>query len=405
MEQNRKMSYLNRFSVWVFENSNILMTISIVAFFLLELGNRVYFFLLPEESLSISFYPKMLLQIFFILPVISRYNVLPIAGKVLIWFSFALVILGLFRFADNMHLFIGGMKHYNKALLSFFVYFYLTISKPLSQRIYKVFDSILIVNAILITIGLLTGFEYLKSYPFSERFGYSGVFSRYAINDLSLFYLIGNFYMYARWKRQEVKTLFFGLVFLSSFLVGTKAIYLQNLILIAYVFFSDKKSRFFVISSALVSIAVLLFVYNFSMWENIFQSKGILAVLSSLRTELLMDRIPRAFLDGTLIDLLVGFRYPFWYYVEMDIIDMILTFGIIGTGIFSFLYVKVLFWPSLNQVGLITVFAFTFILLASISGRYTYSGMNAVYLPLFLYYIRNVIEKRELLDETVPNYN
>lgn len=386
---------LEKMNGWIFKNLTFLMSSMIFVFFLLELINRVYFIFFPDSKESLSFYPKMFLQLLFVIPVLYNYKSQSKESKYFIITSAVIMLIGVIRFYGDLELYVNGIKHFNKLVLYFFVYLFFFMFNPKSKTIFKVFEWILIVNAVLILIGLLTGFEHLKSYPFTQRFGYSGVFSRHAINDVSLFYLVGVFYMFIRWKRKETTTVLFFLVFISSFFVGTKAIYLQNIILTVFVIFSYKALRNKVLIFFLTASLVLLLVYNFSFWDNLLKTKGIFAVLSSLRTDLLLQKLPLAIAEGTPLNLLFGFSNPFPYFVEMDFFDMIFTIGIIGTGLIFYFYFRVLFALKTNDKAFHYLFMATFFLMVLVSGRYTYSGMNVIYLPLFLYYLGNETLSKE----------
>lgn len=356
---------------------------TIVFFFVLEVVNGIYFFNNPDQILSLSFYPKIVWQ--FILLIFIGVSFRKLNRRELWFFLFSLiiVIIALIRFQSS----VVGIKHFDKLLLFFFSYIFLRLYNPRLSTMLRLFDIILISNSLLIFVGFLLGIEFFKSYPFSSRFGYSGVFCRYSINDVSFFYLIAIFYSIYRWKRGEIKLWFFIIIFFSSFLVGTKAIYLQNFILLGYVFVAERRSRIMIISITVSAIIILLITYNFSFWNDLLKEKGILAVLTSTRSELLLEKYPLMIQDLSVFNILLGYKNPFPYFVEMDVIDLFLTIGIIGGSTIFYFYRSILFQFERNNYFAWT-FIGAFILMVCISGRYSYSGMNAFYFPFFLYYLK-----------------
>ncbi len=342
----------------------------------------------PSRTISISVYPKMMWQFIFVLPLILRYNKLQKIDKWFLLYAFGLLILGVVNFSSDRTLFFSGLKHYNKLILPFFVYLFIARFNINIQKGLKALDIIFLINAIVIFVGFVFEIEYLKSYPFTTRFGYSGIFSRYAINDVSLFYLIGNFYFFARWYNGETTLLLFLVVVMSSFLVGTKAIYLQNIFLLSYIILKEPRYRIVAIITIILASLLIFTFYNFDFWEQLYRHKGVLAVLTSLRTELIMERIPLAWCQITLKNFVIGFNQPFKYFVEMDLIDLILTLGVVGATILIKFYFKILFnFKKENHYA--RYFVAVFFIMILISGRYTYSGLNAVYFPLFVYYLKN----------------
>lgn len=381
----------NKYFDWIKKYSSELVNFSLIIFFILEIFNKIYFFIYPTLELSISFYPKIIIQLIFILPVLINFNHLKRTEKFFVLFSFSLATIGIIRFNSNLELLIIGMKHLNKLTLFIYVFLFFNLIKPSLKLSLEIFDWILIINSILIIIGFTVGIEYLKSYPFTSRFGYSGAFCRHSVNDASLFYLIANFYSFLRWQRGAKSYWFFLVVFFTSFLIGTKAIYLQNIILIIYGLTLKNQIKKVVSIIAIISVITLVFFYNFSFWTQYLDHKGILYVLTSARSELFMTKLPIALENTTIASLLFGFNNPFQYFIEMDMIDLVLTIGLTGSIMLLYFYFTLLF--SFERKNIYAwIFTCTFFLLVIISGRYLYSGLNAIYLPFFIYYLKQNME-------------
>jgi TRAP-type uncharacterized transport system fused permease subunit len=140
--------------------------------------------------------------------------------------------------------------------------------------------------------------------------------------------------------------------------------------------------------SGMILSVIMLYYYNFSFWKDLLEEKGWLSVLTSKRNELFVQNIPIAIKELSLWHLLFGYPNPFQYFVEMDIVDLILTLGIVGAVFMGFFYKKLLFRFDLDN-SFAWFFVIVFIIMITITSRYTYSGTNAITFPLFLYYLRN----------------
>ena len=348
-----------------FLTSEIFVGFTIVIFFLLEIINGVYFLNNPDQILSLSFYLKIIWQFILLLFIGVSYRKLNKGELWFFLFSLIIGIIALIRFQSS----IVEIKHFDKLLLFFFSYVFLRLYNPKLSTALKLFDIVLISNSLFIFAGLVLGIEFFKSYPFTSRFGYSGVFCRYSINDVSFFYLIAIFYSFYRWKIGEIKLWNFIIIFFSSFLVGTKAIYLQNFIFLGYVFVAERRSRFVILSITVSAIIVLLLTYNFSFWTVLLKEKGILAVLTSTRSELLLEKYPLMIQNLSVWNALLGFRNPFPYFVEMDIIDLFLTIGIIGVSAFFYFYSSILFHFKKDNF-FVFPFICTFIVIVCITEKY-----------------------------------
>lgn len=362
--------------------------ISISLFFTLECINGIYFFLVESSSsLSLSFPIKLLWEIGIILLLLWQVKSIENRYKVFLGFVIVSFVVGFFRFSNDLILMIHGLKHYNKLFIFLIVYIFLDLYRPKLGKGLRLLDYVFVLNSALIIIGLLAGIQFLRSYPYTERFGYSGVFCRYSINDVSLFYLIGNFYMLYRWKQGNVALWLFAFVFIASFLVGTKAIYLQNALLMLYIVFRVKELSKYIIVLGVISFSILLCYYNFSFWEDIIEQRGLLSAITSLRSDLLVSKVPLVIENLSIWSTLYGLNNPFQYFVEMDLVDLVFAFGIVGSGLLGYFYGNILFRFK-KEDHFAWMFIIVYILLACISGRYTYSGVNALYFPLFLYYLK-----------------
>ena len=113
-------------------------------------------------------------------------------------------------------------------------------------------------------------------------------------------------------------------------MIGTKAIYLQNFIFLGYVLIAERRSRLVIFSISMCAVILLLVTYNFSFWNVLLKEKGTLAVLTSTRSELFLEKYPLVIQNFSVWNVLFGFKDPFPYFVEMDIIDLFLTIGLIG---------------------------------------------------------------------------
>ena len=380
---------------WGYNNREITnyISFSLILFVILELTNGIWFFFGYEWILSPSSIPKLLWQIVLFCLVSKKIYSLSKNEKLLLLFSLLIIIYGIYKYYNNVSDYIWAVKHLDKLFIVFFVYILLRNYDINLKKVLPILDWIFIGNSLLIIVGLLFNIEFFKSYPFSERFGFSGIYSKMSINDVSLFYLLGNFYMFYQWRNNENSIYKFVIVFGASFLVGTKAIYLQNLFLISYIVLFEKELRMQILTMTVVFTLLLISIYNFSFWQGLYLEKGLLSVITSLRSDLFSERIPNALEQLSVSSLLLGYRDPFPFFVEMDIVDLFLTLGVIGGLLYSYFYLKIIFnFSSKNYYA--WAFVICYFILVSISGRYLYSGVNAIYFPLFIYYLK---------QEEIPN--
>ncbi len=359
---------------------------SLVLFFLLDVLNGVCFYYGFEWILSPSSLPKLLWELILLGFIVLKLKDLSKIELGVLIFSAFLFLIGALKYFENLDNPFWGIKHLNKLFLYFYFFIFLSKYKFNHSKIYFVFDWIFVVNSVFIWLGFFFDIEFMKSYPFSDRFGYSGIFARMSINDVSLFYLIANFYLFYRWKGNETDLWKFVVVFLASFLVGTKAIYLQNVLFMIFVFVLIKEARKIIFICGLSAGIALLSLCNFSFWSQLYQDRGLLSVITSTRSDLFIERIPNALNEIDMRSFLFGLQNPFQYYTEMDIIDLFLTVGLLGTIGVAFFY-KSIFFTFRKTNHFAWTFIAVYLLMICISGRYMYSGVNAIYFPLFLFFL------------------
>ncbi|OIQ23503.1 MAG: hypothetical protein BM549_02760 [Lacinutrix sp. MedPE-SW] len=200
-----------------------------------------------------------------------------------------------------------------------------------------------VISSILIFIGLITKIELFRSYSFSNRFGYNGIFLK--TSEASYFYiclLLLCLYLF----NNKYKLLFIISTLLSSLLVGTKVVWLSIfLIILIYSFKKYKKT------TAIFLLIPITVYFNFrqkidsyliELWprgEILYNENGIITILTSTRDILLERTILFSKENWSFINYLFGGNKYWLHKVEFEFIDLFFLFGIFGIIIF-YLFLK-----------------------------------------------------------------
>lgn len=235
----------------------------------------------------------------------------------------------------------GSIYYYDKYVYIFIIistYYSLGKNKVLSLFL-SLSNGILIFNSILILAGFLFKIDLFKSYPYSIRFGYVGLFN--TVNEASYIYMIWigysflQFFLYKKGKY----ILIFSLI--SSLLIGTKLVLLFiAILLLFYTYHIVKYSK--VLRLALVlSVALLLFFsktiavayFNvFPFWKDYLLEKNIISLITSYRDVLLINNVEYIQNKWSWINYFIGgaFLTDNYKTTEMDFVDIFLMFGFLG---------------------------------------------------------------------------
>ncbi len=226
-------------------------------------------------------------------------------------------------------------------LLYYFLYIPRTTEVVL--KLQKSLEYIFLINSLLVILGFLLNISLFETYN-GSRFGYSGFF----INSTtaSYAYVCTFLYFINRYKEKLFKNYIFLIIFLSASLIGTKVIYLTQILLPIYFFYCFKKRKYFYYISSLLLVigggALYYSLFVSSIFNSIRLKYNILSSLSSLRYNLLIeDTIPYIKQNWSFVNWIFGGIHDYSLRSEFGGIDIVFLFGFLGSIIFLLLIIGV----------------------------------------------------------------
>lgn len=261
--------------------------------------------------------------------------------------------------------------------------FFSTLSSYQIESSITGYRLILVINTILILIGIVFKVDLFNSY--SNRFGYDGVF--YLANDASAFYFIGLVVLYYRViKNKEWKSVLeFVLVIIGSLLLGTKTAFLFLFLFSIYHVYTTKKYKHgIVIMGVLLLLAIVSGMLGFFI--DLAQKTDMLTSILSLRNELFMNRFLPLIESWHKFNYLFGGANYLESYIQMDIVDVLILFGIVGGIFYLFIFFEEFFYKQGNSYLLFVGCAY--IVLGALAGHFYPSGVVAIYLALTSIYLK-----------------
>lgn len=218
--------------------------------------------------------------------------------------------------------------------------------KQISLQILKTLNVVFLINSIFVLSGIALGTDFLKSYPFTERFGFIGLLNAHTF--ATYFYFIIIIHYYREWITQHSSPYKLIYAILIALLLGKKAVLLFCFLLFAYhlhyIVKINRKVLIITFSSCLVSIFVFR---NFIMqqlinalpfWKKIYEEDGILSVLTSQRSEKLIKVANEIDNNWRMLNYFTGGPVLPNYRVEYGIVDLYIYLGFFGITIFYYFF-------------------------------------------------------------------
>lgn len=245
--------------------------------------------------------------------------------------------------------------------------------KAIIYQVLEIIKYIVYGNAIFVLLGFVFGIEVFRSYPYTPRFGFMGLFS--ANTFAQFIYIILITYVYK--KAQLNKKFVFELLFISivALLLGKKAIILFLVFLLVYHFCLINKYKWIFRLSTIITL-VLLVVFNrliiiqfvswFPFWKRFDVDNNLLTMLSSLRDIRFENFTIFVNENWTKLNYIFGgVNFP-QNRVEMDIIDLYMFFGVIGLIVYFNL-----FYEFFSKIVIKDVILLLFtLIIASLTGSF-----------------------------------
>ena len=342
-----------------------LIVIFVLFFFLEFVGKQAYF---NWGGTSLQLYVKGVLLLIIGILLLGRFQKLKQA-----WVVFALPIIYVIgqlvlenSFSTNsIVIFIKFMSP-----LLFFLLF--TIVKPSEKDqilIFKIFEWGMIVNSGLIILGYLGDISIFESYR-GERFGYSGLFLSPGVASYA--YLLTLFYFVIGAKASVWRNWKFAFIFISCLLIGTKAIYLGQIVVLIYLLSLLQfrfKNLLIAITLLMSLVATYFFFFEYGLFNKVRESEGLLSALLSYRDKLLIENtIPYVQENWTFLNYLFGGVSNYDMRSQMEIIDLFFFWGGIGGLVYLMSFIKT--YVTFRMSKMLWVFALLFIIIIFLAGNF-----------------------------------
>ncbi|GAA0872768.1 hypothetical protein GCM10009117_19150 [Gangjinia marincola] len=271
---------------------------------------------------------------------------------------------------------IGGFTMYSIKIFGKYIfallvlqYFYFNpLSKKAKSFLIQAFKLLIIVNAMFIILGLIFDIHVFETYKYG-RFGYNGLLRNSSTS--SYFYLIAVFYVLFKRNLPLRYDSLFVIVMISSLLIGTKSVYLSILFFgffKVYKMCISTKARVLLISLvSLIGLGLFYIVfYNYTSFTTIQEEKGILSSILSFRNDLFINRtLPHITNHWSFIHYLFGGVDDPYVRSQLDLIDVLHFFGLVGTILYIYMYYKLLVTFTLNYKAVALLFFLSFIIMLS----------------------------------------
>lgn len=290
----------------------------------------------------------------------------------------------------------------NKYLFVFVCFYFLTTvffkaSNAAQRSIFQLYEFIVYGNSLFALTGMTLGVWWLRAYPESDRWGYQGIFT-FGV-EATFFCIIALFYGVAVWSRENRKLPYIAAM-VSCVLSGAKAAWALMLVInIWFLWTNYPRVGRFLLTATIVGVVAFInpLIEKISevpaiafFFELADKGYTLEKIIFSSRNELMEQAwlnmsywggLNYLFGGGGLVTWGIGLPKSQTLITEMDVFDVPLFFGIVGTVLYLKGYLSIFrtLHPQFRRI-----FVFSFLLLACLGGHVFNSSMNALYLVLFL---------------------
>lgn len=346
---------------------------------------------------SVSIFARFVFEIIFIALALSIANKRIVELYIGLAIILVFFLLGQFtllsKMAQTMGDFAVNVKIFNKYIFALLIYpiveYVFGKREDLLLKLVYCFYILFLINIIIAIAGLLLDLEIVRSYPFRDRFGFSGLIPKR--NEATLFYVLGVTVSYVRFVvlgRKE--RLLFLLSILGAILLGTKGIYIFLVFLFLFHFRANKNflRNFFIVIILGIIIGVIIFPQTtiYQYYSSQAERVGLTTMLLSGRDIIFYNEITRTVGDWNIINFLMGGQNQNIKAFEMDFLDLFFFFGLLGAIIYLLLTMKFIF-AGRYKLPFQMFFMFSYFFLAFFGGHFFASAVNALYFVIVAIYI------------------
>ncbi|WP_298418041.1 hypothetical protein [uncultured Kordia sp.] len=354
-----------------------------------------------QTSIRISSIINILLQIFIIAVILKN---IKHVKKVNLLFP-ALLVVGFFigqlalstsdiyatSFKENLYSSnLYTLNGYLYIFIYIIAYRFIKDKKHFVDRVYKMIEYVLVFNAIFVVIGLIFDLNYFKSYPYTGRFGYDGLFfTRAYLSYLYMFIIVLQYKKFIVTK-QYGKLAFFVIL---ALILGKKSMYLFLIFMVLLHIFYISKSKILktVFGLGIASIVIfgksilVLVVKRMPFWNRVYEESGLLSVIFSYRNNTVERLSTFITEEWNILNYIFGGVDFSNYHTEMELVDVFSFFGIFGLGLYILFFKKII----LKNLGLLDKLLMLMIFLtSSISSNLLLSVNVMIFLFLLTEHIK-----------------
>ena len=391
------------------EKFHVMMNVlGVVLFFLGEVVAKLVDAQIWDSGPRFAAYSKVILLLYFLFMIVKN-RVIPKAWLLLV-VSF---VITQFVFKDftsynfKEELTQGNIYYFIRySYMPIFLY-YLIGMKELCPKIVKALvqslEWLLYLNIACMLLGWAFDLNIFKSYTFTPRFGYCGVFLH--PGDLSYMLMVYIVLQFYKWigVRDTVNLIKLLVVLAATFLIGTKSILLFNVVLfLVYLCCYTRYKKAFRIVTLLGVVSLVIglqkivdfFIEIFPFWKPFRDQRGILTVLSSGRNELFLSGINYIKTEWNIANFIFGGSNLKSFNAHSEILDLYLFMGLPGLCFFVYLFKNHIFS---GVEGMRLVLLVIILMMSLITGNLLFSVLPALYYAIGAIYFsdnKNTVESR-----------
>ena len=280
----------------------------------------------------------------------------------------------------------------------YFALFYLIFlqNKPLG-KLKCVLEYVFIAHAAIIITSAVLELQFLKTYPYSARFGYTSLFN--SQNEFSFIMISGIAFFTVNLSKNNYFNIIKLIVFLiSSLLVGTKAIFIfliffYSCLMIKYlkpIFYSSIIASLFIIVLLFQNRIILLFKTNYKTLYDVYRNDGLINFLSSNRYKNFFSKLSKNSENLDFINYLFG-SYDLNYVYELALLDILGFFGAIGALVYFLIIKKYTSYLFIDNFKIKT-YGYSLIFI-SMGAGYLFENASAQVYTLSVFFVMNGLRK------------
>lgn len=287
---------------------------------------------------------------------------------------YALLLLLLSSALVNYIFFDLTFEYFVKYSYFFFIapLFFIKIDNITWEReVVNTLKYLLYINFFFVIIGLLIDLQLFKTYFY--RFGYNGLL----ITPMQTTYFYISSIIIAIKSKQKT---FLILGFISALLAGTKTLLGFLVFLLLYLIIYKRRHTKFIIALIIVTLFTFSVFLQQKFFINNLDNNGLMYVLTSSRSDSLISFFNN--LPTTNFNIITGGVNLSENRVEMEIIDVLMHFGLLGCIVYYYLFRQLYIVFVKEKLGVF--FFFIILFFAVIAGNFLYYPINCFMLLVSL---------------------